>query len=81
MYKKKLKDPVYINIQKYKVYRNKLTNIIRMAERNYYTHLLESHKHNMRKSWDVIKDIIGRKKKRVKKKIVFTINDTEIDDN
>ena len=80
LYSKKLKNPSLENTKKYKDYRNKLTKVLRIAERNHYTNLLELHKSNMRKSWNIIKEIIGKaKKKHNKKKIQFRINGKDED--
>ena len=37
--------------QTYKTYRNKLTSILRITERNYYSSLLEKQKANVKETW------------------------------
>ena len=46
----------------YKKYRNRLTTLLRNAERDHYDSLLKKYKSNLKKSWAVIKDVINRKK-------------------
>ena len=66
----KIKNKLYISrnrgneterrISHYKTYRNKLHNLLRAAERQYYQDLLTKHKSNLKKSWQVIKMIINK---------------------
>ena len=68
----KVKNKLYINRNKgdnkearlrwYKQYRNKLNHILRMTERKYYQDLLSEHKSNVKKSWQVIKTVINKRK-------------------
>ena len=46
----------------YKRYRNKLNQLLRCAERKHYHDLLNEHKSNIRKSWQIIKSIINKRK-------------------
>ena len=46
----------------YKRYRNKLNGILLAAEKDYYENLIEKHKNNLKKSWNILKDVINRKK-------------------
>ena len=46
----------------YRKYRNKLTFLLRNAERDHYDSLLMKYKNNLKRSWSVIKDVIQRKK-------------------
>ena len=47
------------------MYRNKLNHILRSAERKYYQDLLIEHKTNVKKSWQIIKGIINKRKYRL----------------
>ena len=68
----KIKNKLYISrnrgneterrISHYKTYRNKLHHLLRAAERQYYQDLLTEHKSNLKKSWQVIKMIINKRK-------------------
>ena len=46
----------------YKIYRNKLHYLLRAAERCHYQNLLYEHKSNVKKSWQIIKMVINKKK-------------------
>ena len=47
-----------------KTYRNRLNHILRSAERKYYQDILIQHKANMKKSMNVIKMVINKRKYR-----------------
>ena len=61
LYKKSLKNPTDVNVDKYKRYRNKLNCTLRLAKKNYFSDLLEKEKNNMRNTWKVINSIIRPK--------------------
>ena len=44
-------------------YRNKLTNLIRVSKKNYYCNLLDTHKHNLKQTWKILNDLLGRRRK------------------
>ena len=52
--------------QEYKVYRNWLNKVLSNAQRAYYAKILDENKGNLRKSWQILKDIINRKKNNLK---------------
>ena len=67
----KIKNKLFVLLKKsndeekvsyYKKYRNKLNQIIRSAERKHYHDLLQEHKSNLKKSWQVIKSVINKRK-------------------
>ena len=79
LYKAYLKNSTIHNKNKYKTYRNRLTNIIRTSRKMYYSDKLNTVKSNMKATWEVINDLIGKKKKT--KKLPnddFTMDDTVI---
>ena len=49
---------------KYKKYRNKLNEILRTARKKYYCDLLTKNKHNIRKVWQIINDLMCKKNKK-----------------
>ena len=57
---KKCGDPVLQCY--YKKYRNKLNQLIKTAERKHYHDLLIEHKSNIKKSWQIIKFVINKRK-------------------
>ena len=46
----------------YKRYRNRLNKVLLDAERTHYNDILNENKNNMKKSWQILKDIINKKK-------------------
>ena len=60
-----------------KKYRNKLTNILRQAEKPHYDNLFATHKDNLNKTWKTIKLIIN-KHKNVAKASTFVINNKQV---
>ena len=68
------KSPTEEKIQTYKKFKNKLTSLMRNVERQYYEDQLELYRNDMRKSWKVIKEIIGKNTTRDKSPPEFIIN-------
>ena len=63
LYVKYLRRPTLTNRLLYKQFRNKLNMLMHRVEREYYDKELLIHKNNLRKSWEIIKDVINIKKK------------------
>ena len=63
LYKISLRHPTATNKEKYKTYRNKLTAVIRVSRKLYYSTQLENNKNNVNLIWKTINDIIKNKKK------------------
>jgi hypothetical protein len=59
LYKNYLRDKKDESKVKYNSYKNKLTKIIRMAEKQYYTEKFELVKGDIRKTWQTIKNVIN----------------------
>ena len=57
LYKERVKPPSPLRIEIHKKYRNKLNHIFRSTEKYYETLLRKT---NWKKSWQVIKDVIGK---------------------
>ena len=55
--------PTQNNINKYKKYKLMVRKLINDCQRDHYDKLIDSNKSNVRKTWNVIKDIINRNKK------------------
>ena len=69
----KIKNSLYILYKKhnteelelrYKQYRNRLHSLLKKAEREHYDTLFETYKGNLKKSWNLIKDIINKNQSR-----------------
>ena len=69
------------NEQRYKQYKNLFEKIKMNSKKNYFSRLLSQHKNNAKKTWDTIKEAIGKTKiKSSKFPIMMTINKKEIFD-
>ena len=85
----KTKNKLYINrykgrdhdkkCEKSKAYRNKLNHLLRSAERKHYQDLLNEHRCNIKKSWQIIKTVINKRKHNAVC-TKFKCNDTTITD-
>ena len=65
--------PSIYNQARYRAYRNQLTSTLRQAEKIHFENLFEKYKSNIKKSWGLLKHIIGRNKSSLNKQ--FLIND------
>ena len=80
LYYKSIKYRNAYNELKYTTYRNKLKKILIKAEKEHYRKLLNSNKSNMRKTWNILKTIINKNRKK-KVQSQFKIGDNEITKN
>ena len=64
LYKKSIKMKSSYNEMKYKMYKNKIKQLLLKAEKKYYSDILNINKGNMRKIWSIMKEIIGRNKQK-----------------
>ena len=60
LYQKYVKNPTIENKNKYSLYRNKLTQLIRKSKTNHYSELIKSSKGDSKKSWQVINSVLNR---------------------
>ena len=60
---KSIKHPSMLNVNRYKEYKTLLSNLMKKSEQQYYDEQFKANVHNLKKSWNLIKDIINRKKK------------------
>ena len=67
------------NVHEYKQYKNKLTSILKLEEKNFYQRQIIDNKNKLRKVWAIIKEVINKNKNsRISEQ--FIINDkTETD--
>ena len=63
LYKLSLRKPTLLNKNNYKKYRNKLTTLIRLSRKLYYSNKLAQNKGDLNKVWKTINDLIKNKKK------------------
>ena len=61
MYKKCLRSRTLTSEQKYKLYKNKLTTILRFAEKSYYSSLLVANRGDAKSTWNVLNTFQNKK--------------------
>ena len=54
--------PSALNEITYKSYRNKLNHILKKSERQHYSDLLTANKSNIKKTWQIMKNIVNKNK-------------------
>jgi len=59
LYKIYLRHKTEESLFNYKKYKNKLTLLLRNSERLYYASMFELHNNNLRKTWKLIKQVMG----------------------
>lgn len=62
LYKDFLKKRTKESEDRYKMYKNKLINIMRKCERNYYVNAVKLYKDNVKQMWNVLNDVIRKTK-------------------
>ena len=60
-YRDRLKNKKQYAVEKYKIYRNKLPNLIRTAQKNYYAEHFEDVRNDIKRTWQLIKNVIDDK--------------------
>ena len=60
LYKEQLNNPSDLNMQRYKRYKNKLTSILRKAEKMYYLNKMFKYKGKMKETWSVLNELLGK---------------------
>ena len=63
LYKKSMQIPNDTNISKYKMYRNKLNILLRLAKQNHFSNLLEKEKFNIKNTWKILNSVLRNNKK------------------
>ena len=69
------RSPTDNKLKKYKRYKTALQKILKKEEREYYKKELTAHKDNLKKSWDIMKTVINKKRKISTKFVNLKIND------
>ena len=64
LFNKKLKNPTELNKQKFCNYNKLFNKIRRVAKKNFYRDKFSEHSKNIKKTWEVIREVIGKKKNR-----------------
>jgi len=61
LHKKSIFEPTLQNINKYKNYRNLFNTLLRKSKMHYFESNLNLHNKNPKKSWEILKEAIGKK--------------------
>ena len=75
MYTKKESDKL-----RYNAFRNKLNGIIHRSRKIYFENLLQKSRSNLKKTWSIVNELIGKKKSKILPKHI-TINQNRVDDS
>ncbi len=78
LYKRYINTPNDVNQASYKKYKNKLNHSLRIAKRIYYDKQLDYFKTNTKRTWQILNEVINRKKRTNKLTTTFVSNDKEI---
>ena len=63
LYKQFIKYRCDKNLQRYKTYKNRLTSVLRLAERHYYKQELTKYKSNLKCTWKLLNSVLNKKTK------------------
>ena len=80
MYRRLFKCRSYDTERRYKKYKNKLTNRLRVCEKDYYSKALQSYSNDIKNTWKILNEVINRKRASVKFTLSFMVDKTEIVD-
>lgn len=78
LYREFIKHRTKVAENKYKKYKNKLTNIMRICKKEYYCKILENNKNNIKKIWNILNSIIRNGTRQVNYPQYFIDNDKNI---
>ena len=62
LHEKFLKNRNPENELNYKQYKTLFESLKKKSKKNYYSDLIDSYKYNIKKTWDIMKEIIGNKR-------------------
>ena len=63
LFHKKIKNPTYTNLENFKNYNREYTKICRAAKIMYYKNQFDLASNNMKRSWSLIREVLGSPKK------------------
>ncbi|XP_072041239.1 uncharacterized protein [Amphiura filiformis] len=78
LFKKQIQKPTDANVQRYKMYRNRLNSLLRRAKQNYFSSQLNKERFNMRNTWKILNSVLRCPKKTSCQKFVSN-NETYTD--
>ena len=60
LYRKSIRNPTLTNKENYKQYRNTLKSLLKTAEKEHYSTLMNCYKKDLKKSWKIIKEVLNK---------------------
>ena len=64
---------------RYKTYKNKLTSILRLSKKSYYSKLLVEHRNNIAETWQILRTVIGKHLKHSSYPNHFIVEGSKVD--
>ena len=80
LYRRYVKSKEQNDLQIYRSFKRSLRANLRRAERDHYDQLFTLHKNNLRKSWDIIREVIHKNQHSSDKNITIELNGKETTD-
>ena len=80
LYKQFLRNPNPSSEATYKTFKNKLHILLRTSKRNFYDSKFESAKGNLQSTWKLIKEVINKRKTKLRLPTIFNFNGKELSD-
>ena len=77
LYRKFIKNPSHKHERNYKIYRNKLNHLIRIAKKNCYSKRLDQTGNDIKSTWNIINELLGREKSKTRLPVSFLNNNNE----
>ena len=65
LYRSFLRERTHTSENRYKKYKNKLTSILRLAEKAYYSKMLLEKRGNIKETWAILNTVLGKQRKSV----------------
>ena len=81
LYRKQLKNPTLQNVSDFKKYSNLLGKIIKNAKADYYDNKFKENFNDIKKSWDLIREVLKTSKKKEKFPSKFLEDGKPVDDD
>ena len=82
LYRKFIKNPSQKNERDYKIYRNKLNHLIRIAKKNYYSKRLDQAGNDIKSTWNTFNELLGKVKSKTRLPVSFlNYNNEEVCDS
>ena len=78
--KKKLNKPTHANITAYNAYNIMYRRLLRIQKTRYYTDMFNNNKSNIKKTWEVLNEVIHRSKDKSSIPTIMKINNIETSD-